>query len=92
MCDRPWYQITMIRMMSCVSLVGCVFGLIIHEWEQLDLIMEILISLFVFAGPSLLAVHLAIEGNRREDSQRQTNEGGSSRFRMRNGRPGATAS
>jgi hypothetical protein len=57
-------------MMSCVCVVGCLLGLLVRNWERLDLIMGILIPFLVFAGPSLLAVHFAIEANRREDRQR----------------------
>ena len=83
---RPGSRITILRMMSCVAVVGCVSGLILREWEQLDLLMSILIPSLVFAGPSLIAVHLAIEANRREDSLRQTHERSSSCTPTRNGR------
>ena len=71
------YRITILRAMLCASVLGCVLGLLLRNWNQLDPIMEIL-SLIVFAGAPLLAVHFAIEANRREDRQRQRSDDASS--------------
>ncbi len=57
---------TIFQVMTSVTIVGCVSGLLVRNREQFGLISDILLGLLLFVGPSLVALHFAIEANRRD--------------------------
>ena len=73
---RPKSQITILSGMSCVCAAGFVLGILARYRDKPVLVSDILLSLLVIAGPGLVAIHFAIEANRREESGSRRDGGG----------------